>query len=177
MVDKRPSQKQVKEMLKSGTLIKQFEKMVYNIAHKMSKKYPDENYEELVSEGFWGIINYVPNYDPEKACLSTWMYKAAFGRMHYLCWNPKFHRHIPTGFKKISIVYEEPWSINFLRELSEEASFLARTVLEAPTELAHALDVTPRTSRRSLRRYLKKNTDWSEKKIKRTWEELSECLA
>jgi len=177
---KRPTKKEVEKMLSNGTLIKQFEKMVYEIAHEMLKKYPDENYNELVSEGFWGIVNYVPKYNPEKAELSTWLYKAAWGYMKNFCSNPKTHRHIPTDFTgtKLEIIDGNTWAINFLKGLSEEASFLANTVIEAPMELAHVLsDSSPKTSRKSLRKYLKKNTDWSERKVKQTWEEISECLA
>ena len=176
---KRPTKIQVEKMLKDGTLVKQFENMVYGLAHKMKAQFPNEDFDEIVSEGFWGIICMAPKYNPDKGAISTWLYKCIWGHMKNMCEHKGTHRHIPTDFTDpiFETASKGSWVSNFLNELSEDASFLARTALEAPKELQHILsDTAPMTSKKHLRKYMKNTKEWTEKRIEKTWGELEECL-
>ncbi len=178
-IQSRPSQEEVQKMLADGSLIKQFKNMIFKIAHEMKAKHPNEDFEELVSEGYFGIMNYVPKYDPKKSELSTWVQKSAWGQMKNFCINVKMHRDIATE-KDSSVFFhmeQKNWLPNFLRELSEDAHLLATATLEAPGQLNDVIRQTaPKTSQKALRRYMKDVLKWDNIRINIAWKEVSACL-
>ena len=175
----RPSKEDVQRDLADGTLIEKYQKMVFRIAHNMMKVHPAESFDELVAEGYWGILQWVPRYEPEKCSIDTWVYKSAWDVMKDFCRDPRRHRHIfvdPTTSEYTGIA-KENWFTSFLWELSEDASILATTVVESPTELEHVIRETARiTSRRALKEYMLKKYGWSRTRINNALREISECL-
>lgn len=175
----RPSKEQVQEMLADGTLIEQFQNMVYSIAHKMVLLHKNERFDELVSEGFWGIVRYAPKYDPKKSGLSTWIYKCAWGQMKTFCIDPKTHRHIPTDFTSpiFEVEAKESWFPKLLRELNDDAKLLVMSAIEAPNELNSIVrERAPKASKEALLQYAVDTLGWDANRINLAWSEVAECL-
>lgn len=176
---KNPSKEEIQKLFESGELIRKHQKMILSIAHKVQKRYPSESYDELVSEGYWGVVKCIPKYDPEKAKITTWLYQAAYYQMLSFCTSPSAHRDIPTDDKDpiFERAEEESWLCSFLRELSEDAEFLVGAVLEAPGELKNIVrESAPKASRKFLRRYMRRELQWDAERIEKTWEEVKLCL-
>ena len=175
----RPTNEEVKDMMESGALITQFQDMIYRIAHNMRNTHPNENFEELVAEGYYGIALYVPGYDPEKAALSTWVYRSAWEQMKSMCINPKTHRDIPTDFTDpiFETPAHEPYLIGLFRELGEDAKCLIDTAIEAPGELQNVIrERAPKSSQRALREYMQTTLCWDDTRLSTAWLEVAECL-
>lgn len=176
---KNPNKEELQELYNSGELIKMHQKMILAIAHKIHKRYPAESYDELVSEGYWGIVKGIPKYDPEKSTITTWLYQAAYYQMLSFCTNPVTHRDIPTDDEDpiFERAEEESWLGSFLRELSEDAEFLVGAVLEAPGELKNIVrESAPKSTQKRLRRYMQSEMQWDVERIERTWEEVKSWL-
>ena len=176
---KNPSKEEIQKLFESGELIRKHQKMILSIAHKVQKRYPAESYDELVSEGYWGVVKCIPKYDPEKAKITTWLYQAAYYQMLSFCTSPSAHRDIPTDDEDpiFERAEEESWLCSFLRELSEDAEFLVGAVLEAPGELKNIVrESAPKASRTFLRRYMRRELQWDAERIEKTWEEVKLCL-
>ena len=162
--DTHPTQDEVIAMLESGELITRFEKMIYKIVHGLLKVHPNEVFDELLSEAYWGIVQNAPKYDPAKARLSTWIYQAAYYSAKTYCINPKNKRYVPTELE--DPIFEraeaESWLSGFLRGLGDDAEFLVAVILEAPGELGEILrDASPREIKRALKRHVKKTCGWT----------------
>lgn len=176
---KNPSKEEIQKLFESGELIRKHQKMILSIAHKVQKRYPAESYDELVSEGYWGIVKGIPKYDPEKSTITTWLYQVAYYQMLSFCTNPVTHRDVPTPeedsvFERIE---EESWLNGFLRRLSEDAEFLVGAVLEAPGELKNIVkESAPKSTQKRLRRYMQSEMQWDVERIERTWEEVKSWL-
>ena len=176
---KNPNKEELQELYNSGELIKMHQKMILAIAHKIHKRYPAESYDELVSEGYWGIVKGIPKYDPEKSTITTWLYQAAYYQMLSFCTNPVTHRNIPTDDEDpiFERTEEESWLGSFLRELSEDAEFLVGAVLEAPGELKNIVrESAPKSTQKRLRRYMRRELQWDVERIEKTWEEVKSWL-
>ncbi len=176
---KNPSKEEIQKLFESGELIRKHQKMILSIAHKVQKRYPSENYDELVSEGYWGVVKCIPKYDPEKAKITTWLYQAAYYQMLSFCTSPSAHRDIPTDDEDpiFERAEEESWLCSFLRELSEDAEFLVGAVLEAPGELKNIVrESAPKSTQKRLRRYMQSEMQWDVERIERTWEEVKSWL-
>ncbi len=176
---KNPSKEEIQKLFESGELIRKHQKMILSIAHKVQKRYPSESYDELVSEGYWGVVKCIPKYDPEKAKITTWLYQAAFYQMLSFCTSPSAHRDIPTDDEDpiFERAEEESWLCSFLRGLSEDAEFLVGAMLEAPGELKNIVrESAPKASRKFLRRYMRRELQWDAERIEKTWEEVKLCL-
>jgi len=176
---KNPNKEELQELYNSGELIRKHQKMILSIAHKVQKRYPAESYDELVSEGYWGVVKCIPKYDPEKAKITTWLYQAAYYQMLSFCTSPSAHRDIPTDDEDpiFERAEEESWLNGFLRRLSEDAEFLVGAVLEAPGELKNIVrESAPKASRTFLRRYMRRELQWDAERIEKTWEEVKLCL-
>lgn len=176
---KNPNKEELQELYNSGELIKMHQKMILAIAHKIHKRYPAESFDELVSEGYWGIVKGIPKYDPEKSTITTWLYQMAYYQMLSFCTNPVTHRDIPTPeedpvFERLE---EESWLNGFLRRLSEDAELLVKAVIEAPEELKNIVrESAPKASCKFLRRYMRRKFHWDAERIEKTWEEVKLCL-
>lgn len=180
MDSKRPPLKEVLRMKDDGTLVEKYKNMVYKIAHDMRKVHPDENFNELVSEGWWGIMLYIDRYDPKKSTINFWIYKSAWDQMKTLCINPKTHRHIPTPPE--DNVFERPeeekWFPSLLKELTEDSILLVRAIVEAGSELDGILkERAPRSSAKKLKRYYTENFNWSKERMNRAWSEVQGVLS
>ena len=175
----RPSKEEVLEMLADGSLISQYERMVYYIAHNVLSAHPRENFDDLVSEGYLGIMLYVPNYDPEKADLSTWVYKSIWGRMKTYCTDPKSKRDIPTDFSDpiFEAEAEENWLLNFAQDLRDDARTLVQIVIDSPGELAEKIRPrAPGASAKALRYFASSVLGWTPGRINCAWKEIQDCL-
>lgn len=174
----RPSQEEVRKMVKDGSLFLNYQKMVFKIAHNLKKSHPIEDFDDLVAEGYLGILKHAPDYDPEKSSLCTWIYKSAWGRMKTLCIDPKTHREIPTDFT--DPIYDQPVKssvLSFLKELSEDALFLISTTNESPGELFSVIrESAPATSRKALKKYMEYTIGWEIDRISNAWNEIAECF-
>lgn len=178
---KRPTAIQLRTSLDNGSFFEHYEKMIFNIAHKMKKLHKGEDFDELVAEGYYGIASKAHEYDPTKADVSTWAYTIIWGRMKNLCINKATHRHVPTDFteKKNDIVapVKDNWFATLVRELSEDAGLLVRAACEAPGELASVVrDTAPKKSRKALHKYLAKTLGWNKVRINSAWKEVELCL-
>jgi RNA polymerase sigma factor (sigma-70 family) len=176
---KNPNKEELQELYNSGELIKMHQKMILAIAHRIHKRYPAESYDELVSEGYWGIVKGIPKYDSEKSTITTWLYQAAYYQMLSFCTNPVTHRDVPTPEEDsvFERAEEESWLGSFLRELSEDAEFLVGAVLEAPGELKNIVrESAPKSTQKRLRRYMQSEMQWDVERIERTWEEVKSWL-
>lgn len=175
----RPAVKDVVKMLESGELVERYQDMVYDLAHKMAAQHPNERFDELVAEGYWGLMEFVPKYDPRRASINTWVYKCIWGSMKTFCINPKTHRHIPTDMTDpvFEVEAKEPWLPSLLRELNEDAKLLVIAALEAPGELAYIIrDRAPSSSRYALCNYMKNTLGWNDNQLNTAWMEVAECL-
>ena len=175
----RPTREEVCKMLEDGSLIEQFQDMIYKIAHNMREAHLDEDFNELVSEGYWGIMEYVPRYDPEKAALSTWVYKSAWDQMKTFCIKPSRHRLVFTDPQDNIFVVkaQENWFSSFLKMVGEDAGLLARAAVEAPEELHHAVrERAPVGSKKALKSYMEENFGWGDVEFNKAIGELSACL-
>ena len=182
MKNKRPSNQEAKDKLKSGELVEQYRCMVFGLAKKFKNQYPNEDLQELASEGFMAIVEKTPEYDPDKSSMATWLHMCIWSRMKKMCVYVPTHRHIPTDLSMegshLFPILKSNYQPGILQELNEDASFLANLVLEAPAELRSLLsDSSPRKSQSNLCSYLRKKLKWSERKIICTWYEIADCLA
>lgn len=174
-----PPQEEVIKMLESGELITRFEKMIYKIVHGLLKVHPNEVFDELLSEAYWGIVQEAPKYDPAKARLSTWIYQAAYYSAKTYCINPKNQRYVPTELE--DPIFEraeaESWLSVFLRGLGEDAELLITAILEAPGELENVIrNSPPRKSRRTLKKHMKKTWGWTLPRWESAWNEIKTNL-
>lgn len=177
--DTQPTQEEVIKMLESGELITRFEKMIYKIVHGLLKVHPNEVFDELLSEAYWGIVQDAPKYDPAKARLSTWIYQAAYYSAKTYCINTKNQRYVPTELE--DPIFEraeaESWLSVFLRGLGEDAALLITSILEAPGELSEVIrDESPRKIRRAITKQLKRTLGYSTAKWNRAWQEIKTNL-
>ena len=176
---KNPSKEEIQKLFESGELIRKHQKMILSIAHKVQKRYPSENYDELVSEGYWGVVKCIPKYNPEKAKITTWLYQAAYYQMLSFCTNPVTHRDVPTPEEDpiFERAEEESWLSVFLRGLGEDAELLITAILEAPGELSEVIrNESPRNIRRAITKQLKRTLGYSTVKWNRVWQEIKTNL-
>ena len=176
---KNPNKEELQELYNSGELIKMHQKMILAIAHKIHERYPAESYDELVSEGYWGIVKGIPKYDPEKSTITTWLYQAAYYQMLSFCTNPVTHRDVPTPEEDpiFERAEEESWLSVFLRGLGEDAELLITAILEAPGELSEVIrNESPRNIRRAITKQLKRTLGYSTVKWNRVWQEIKTNL-
>jgi len=178
MKKSRPTNAEVQEMIQDGSLVEQYQDMVYKIAHSMKNTHPIEDFDELVSIGWYWVIHRLRDYDPEKSALSTEVYNRAWRGMKSHCMSPKTHREIPTDLSDPVFHHpaEESWLSSFMRDLGEDARVLVNACIEAPAELVDILrPQAPKTSRRALRSYMKKQ-GWDTDRLNLAWEEVSASL-
>lgn len=178
-LDTHPTQEEVIAMLESGELITRYEKLIYKIVHKLLKAHPNENFDELLSEAYWGIMVQAPRYDPKRSSLTSWVFRASYFTAKTYCINPKTHRNIPTEVEDPVFDRAEPesWLTSFLRGLGEDAEFLITAILEAPGELGNVIrNSPPRESRRTLKKHMKKTWGWTLPRWESAWNEIKANL-
>jgi hypothetical protein len=176
---KNPSKRKIIQMMKDGSLSKQYENMIYNHAHKMIKMHPWANFDQLVAEGNMGLVSAAYRYDPKKGCLSTLMYKSIWGSMKNLCIDPRPSREVPMDVTDpvFAVEAREPWLPNFLRELGEDALLLVTSALESSLELKIIISETaPVTGQRAIKKYANKVLGWNPQRVNHAWKEISACL-
>lgn len=172
----------MKKKLSTEEVIKKYQKMVYKIAHSLSRQH-GEDFDELVSEGYFAIIKAYPQYNPKKAKLSTWLYTCIWNAMKTYCINPKVHRHVPVDFEDpesgfSELPCKESWLSRVFREIGEEARAMIEIALEAPEELADEIRTSaPVSSGKALRAYMIDVMDWTPKKVEKIWREIQTCLS
>jgi hypothetical protein len=176
----KPTPEELHEKVLSGEIIEEYKGLVVSIATRLNKLHPNENLQELIAEGYWGIFTWIEDFDPKKSSINSWAYKCAWGPMKTLCTKPKLHDMIPH--EPASMVFEqpinsEPWLMSFFRELGEDAYLLARVALEAPGELSQIIqENNRRESRKAIKVHMKNTHNWDKSRLESAWQEIAECL-
>lgn len=178
----KPTKAEVEAALSSGELITQFEEMIYKMAWNFSRRF-QEDLDELVALGYFGIACFAKEYDPKKSCLSTHIYRIAWHRMSNHCRNKDRVHHTLIDFQDEERPFDVPakaefWLTRLCSEISDEAKALIQIVLEAPEELGDTLRTSaPLTSAKALRAYMIDALDWTPEKVDTVWREVELCLS
>lgn len=177
---KRISRREALRKLKDGSLIREYQDMIYKIALDLNQTHPQESLDELVSEGFFALTSMIPRYNPKKAGLSTWLYQSVWSRMKNFCIDAKKNRHIyyEDGDPIFDGPDPTPWIMDVLQDLSDDAGEIVHTILNAPEALWGIFDeFSPKTSRKYLRRYMTKKWGGDQDRYLKAFEEITLCLS
>ena len=160
----------------------EYGKMIMKIAHGLSKKY-NKPYDELLSEGMFGVLKKLPRWEPKRASLCTYIYRCSYFKMLDLCIKPlreiPMDVYNPVEAKNPFIQKEDKPNLfqKFLDELSEETRHLIKIIFEAPEELFEAIRPNkPKTSQKTLRNFMVDVMDWTTPDVNRAFAEVIECL-
>ncbi len=162
----RPTVEQLKQMVEDGSLVKQYENMAYKIAHEIQGKHPQQNFEDLVQEGFLSILENLEKYDANRSTLSTWMYLTLWGQMKNVALRQEQYRHIfmdPKDMQGFSCMGFS-WISEILSNLSTDAQMTVQLILGP----GHR-------NLKCLRNKLRKQ-GWNDEKINFIFQEIKSCL-
>ena len=160
----------------------QYENMFHSIANRIAGA-GAPMHDDLVQEGFLGVMEKLPSYDSTASSVSTWVYRVARFRM--LDFIRAGARNGPVLDVTDSGEDEKPglalpartsWLENLLTEMGDEAQALIHAILEAPEELAQITWRRPAQGLQEVESYMIDAKDWRMVCFRRSCAEIRGCI-
>lgn len=163
-------------------LYKKYEKMIHDRANAIHAQTGYE-LEELVSEANYQFIQAADSWDKKRSSFSTWLYGTLTMKLrNFVGKNRQQHSEVePENIKSTYGTENARQKMQFqerIKELSNEAQYVAKIFLESPCEVLHILGTeTPKAIRGILRIHLREEKKWSWPKIWGSFREVKQFVA
>lgn len=141
--------------------------------------------QELIEEGRFALIQelcsrWEQQFDPNKGKESTWTYQIIYWTLLTYCRAKKTETAVSlSDIKSQYQIFSQPssWKTDLFRELSEEAVFLIKTILDTPKDIT--TEISPRAPKRAykvIKAYLIDELDWNQRKFENAWQEIEGAI-
>ena len=168
-------------------LTENYQGLIRKIARNYNRAWGHE-FEDTLSDAHFCFSKALRDYaqfDPEKCSENTWFYNKVHNFMRNIHRNPRTkgqkaeRKAIKTSMSwGIEPMAKPRWFDNLLSEVSTEASFLLRTIMDAPSEIIDEL--VPKRgvgARKAIQRHFIDDLKWDKHKLNSAWDEVQECLS
>lgn len=163
-------------------LYEKYEKMIHDRARSVHYQTGYE-LDELVSEANYQFIQAVDSWDEKRSSFSTWLYSTLTMRLrNFVGKNYQQYSEVePENIKSTYGTESARRRMRFrerMKDLSDEAQYVAKIFLESPCEVLHILGTeTPKAIRGILRIHLREEKKWSWPKIWGSFREVKQFVA